>query len=324
MRRRDFIVSIGGVAAWPIGARAQQPAIPVIGWLDAREAAAGSDDVLAFRRGLSEAGFVDGRNVAIVFRWADTHLDRLPAMAAELVRQKVAAILTTNAAARVAMAATSTIPIVFAGGGDPVENGLVTSLNHPGGNVTGVSYIAGTLNTKRFQQLHQLVPAPALIAAMFDSNSRLLAPQIKAVEDAARVLGRKILVLNVGTEAEIDAAFARMEASGVGALLVTTGALFNSRRRQIVALAARYGLPASYHLREFVLAGGLMSYGASTAETERRAGQYVGRILKGEKPGDLPVELPTRYQLVLNLATAKALKLDIPPELLALADEAIE
>ena len=204
MRRRDLLAAMGNAAALSIPlpgtVLAQQRAVPVVGWLDAREAAAASDDVLAFRKGLSEAGFIDGRNVAIVFRWADTHLDRLPAMAVDLVRQSVAVLFVTNATARIAMTATSTIPIVFAGGGDPIENGLVTSLNHPGGNVTGVSYIAGTLNTKRLQQLHQLVPAPALIAVLFDANNRLLDPQIKAMEDAARVLGRQILVLKVRNE----------------------------------------------------------------------------------------------------------------------------
>jgi putative ABC transport system substrate-binding protein len=323
MRRREFIG--GAAAAWPLAARAQQravPAMPVIGWLDARQEAPSADGVAAFRRGLGEAGFVEGRNVAFDFRWSNDQLDRLPALAADLVRRRVTVIVTTNATTPATKAATSTVPIVFISGADPVEAGLVTSLNRPGGNVTGVSFTASTLNPKRLELLHELVPKPAVIAVLWDPNSRDTETALRQMEAAAGALGRQIQIVKAGAENEFDAAFTSIREAG--GLFVGTGALYNSRRRQIVALAGRHALPASYHLREFVEAGGLMSYGASTADASRRAGLYVGRILKGEKPGDLPVELPTRYELVFNLATAKALRIDIPARLLALADEVIE
>jgi putative ABC transport system substrate-binding protein len=299
--------------------------MPVIGWLDSKVAAGSELQVSAFRRGLSEAGFVEGRNVAAIeFRWADDQLDRLPALAADLVRRRIAVIVTTNATTPAAKAATSTIPIIFSSGADPVEAGHVTSLNRPEGNVTGVSFIAPTLNPKRLELLHELVPKPAVIALLWDPNGRDSEAQLRSMEAAARALGRQVLIVKAGTESEIDAAFAKIVQAGAGALFVGTGALYLSRRRQIVALASHHALPASYHLRELVEVGGLMSYGSSVADAQRRVGLYVGRILKGEKPGDLPVELPTRYELVFNLATARALKLDIPPKLLALADEVIE
>jgi putative ABC transport system substrate-binding protein len=246
----------------------------------------------------------------------------LPELAADLVRRRVAVIATNNTAVPAAKAATSTIPIVFVTGGDPVEAGLVTSLNRPGGNVTGVSITAAPLNPKRLELLHELVPKPALIAVLMDAN--LLEAQLRDMEAAAGALGRQILIVKAASESEFDGAFATIVKAGAGALFVGTGAFFNSRRRQIVALAGRHALPATYHLREFVEAGGLMSYGASATDAYRRGGLYVGRILKGDKPGDLPVELPTRYELVFNLATAKALSLEIPAKLLALADEVIE
>jgi putative tryptophan/tyrosine transport system substrate-binding protein len=324
MKRREFITLTGGVAAWPLAARAQQPALPVIGYLDSKVAAASSHQVAGFRQGLNEAGFVEGRNVSIEFRWAEGQLDRAPALAADLVRRQVAVIVVNNTFTPAAKAATSTIPIVFVSGDDPVAAGLVTSLNRPGGNVTGVSFTTTPLNPKRLELLHELVPKPAVIALLWDSNTRDSERQLRDVETAARALGRQILIVKAGSESEFDAAFATMVQAGAGALFVGAGAFYTSRRRQLVALAGHHALPASYPLREFVVAGGLMSYGASDTDAYRRGGLYVGRILNGAKPGDLPVELPTRYELVFNLATAKALRLDIPAKLLALADEVIE
>jgi putative ABC transport system substrate-binding protein len=321
MRRRDFIAGLGGVVASAVVARAQQPAMPVVGWLDST-AASTTNRLTAFRQGLSAAGFVEGRNVSIEYRFAEDQINRLPALAADLVGKRVAAIVTNNIATAAAKAATSTIPIVFVTGGDPVENGLVTSLNRPGGNVTGVSFSSNPLNPRRLELLHELVPKTAVIGALMDANFGE-AP-VRELDAAARTLGRQILIVKAGNEREIDTAFATIVQAGATALFGGTGAFFNSRRRQIVALAARHALPASYHLREFVEAGGLMSYGASDTDAFRRGGLYVGRILKGEKPADMPVELPTRYELVFNGATAKAIKLDIPANLLALADEVLE
>jgi ABC-type uncharacterized transport system substrate-binding protein len=323
--RRAFITLLGGAAAGPLAARAQQPAVPVVGYLNSKVEAASSYQVLAFRQGLSEAGFVEGRNVAIEFRWAEGELDRLPALAADLVRRRVAAIVTEAATTPAAMAATSTIPIVFVSGPDPVEAGFVAGLNQPGGNVTGVGMTTTPLDAKRLELLHGLVPKSAVIAALMDTTSvRQPEANLRAVEIAARALGRQILIVKASTESEIDAGFATIVQAGAGALFVGVGPFYVSKRRQLVALAARHALPASYQLREFVAVGGLMSYGASDTDGYRRGGVYVGRILKGANPGDLPVDLPTKYELVINLATAKALHLELPPKLLALADEVIE
>jgi ABC-type uncharacterized transport system substrate-binding protein len=322
--RREFITFLGGAAAWPLTARAQQSGMPVIGYLDSKVAAASSSQVAGFRQGLSEAGFVEGRNVAIEFRWAEGQLDRLLTLAADLVRRRVAVIVANNACAPAAKAATSTIPIIFVSGGDPVADGLVTSLNRPGGNVTGVSFTGSPLNPKRLELLHELTPKPALIAVLMDANTPDLESQLRDIEAAARALGRQILVVKTGTESQIDAAFATIVQAGAGALFVGAGAFYTSRLPQLVALAAHHALATSYGGREYVVAGGLMSYGASITEVYRRGGNYVGRILNGEKPGELPVELPTRYELVINLATARALKLDVPAKLLALATEVIE
>ena len=325
MRRRDFITLLGGAAAaWPLAARAQQPAVPVIGYLESKGAAASAYQVEAFRKGLSEAGFVEGRNVAIEYRWADDQLDRLPGMAADLVRRRVAAIVTVNASTPAAIAATSTIPIVFVSGSDPVEDGLVTNLSRPGRNVTGVSYNSAALTPRRLELLHELVPKGVIIAALMDPGSRRRDAELQSVEVEARALGRQIVVETAGTESEIDAAFAGIVQAGAGALFIGPSPLYNSRRRQLAVMAARYALPSSSSLREFVLAGGLMSYSARDTDAYRRGALYVGRILKGEKPGGMPVELPTKYELVINLATAKALRVDVPPSLLAIADEVIE
>ncbi len=310
---------------WPLYSQAQQPAMPVIGWLDSKEPTNQSSALIAaFRRGLREAGFVEGSNVAIDFRYADNRLDRLPALAADLVGRRVALIVSTGLGTTpAAKAATSTVPVVFYSGGDPVEAGHVSSLNRPGGNVTGVSVIYPALNPKRFELLHELVPQPAAIGVLWDPT-RNVDRQLSELEAAAQLLGRRIVIVRAGSEDEIDAAFTRIVQSDVGALFVGTGPLYNSQRRKIVALAARHALPASYHLRDAVMDGGLMSYSADERDAHRRLGVYVGRILKGEKPGDLPVELPTKYELVINLGTARKLKLEIPPRLRAIADEVIE
>jgi putative tryptophan/tyrosine transport system substrate-binding protein len=324
MRRREFITFLSGAAAaWPLAARAQ-PAMPVVGWLDSTSATARPNRVSGFRQGLSEAGFVEGQNVAIEFRWAEGQPDRLPALAADLARRRVAAIMVDGISLAAAKAATATIPIVFVTGGDPVESGYVTSLNQPGGNVTGVSFIASPLNPKRLELLHELVPKPAVIAALMDTTASQPEADLRAVEAAARTLGRQILIVKAVSEGDFDAAFTTIVQAGAGSLFVGAGPFYFSRHRQLVALAARHALPASYGWRQAVEVGGLMSYGASDTDACRRGGLYVGRLLKGAKPADLPVELPTKYELVLNLATARALRLEIPPKLRALADEVIE
>jgi putative tryptophan/tyrosine transport system substrate-binding protein len=326
MKRREFITLLGGAAAaWPLAARAQRLSVPVIGFLDATTAADTIYRVSAFRDGLKEAGFIDGHNVAIEFRWAENKFDRLPALAADLAQRQVAVIVGPNAAMRVVRTATSTIPIVFVSGGDPIESGLVTNLSRPGGNITGVSFGRFLYQPKRLGLLHELVPPPATIAWLRDPRDPSFEGQEKEMPAAGRELGRQLLALNAQSVGEIDAAFGTIVQSRAGALLVGAGALFSTRRRQLAALAARHGVPAIGGIREFVLAGGLMSYGASDTDAYRRAGsQYVAPILRGTKPGELPVEMPTKYELVINVVAAKALGLEIPDRLLALADEVIE
>ena len=326
IRRRDFVILLGcgTVAAWPLAARAQRPSIPVIGFLDAATAADTLYRVSAFRDGLKEAGFIDGHNVAIELRWAENKLDRLPALVADLAQRQVAVIFGPNIAVRAAQAATSTIPIVFVSGGDPIATGLVSNLSRPGGNITGVSFASVPLQPKRLGLLHELVPPPATIAWLRDPRAPSFEVEEKEVPPAARELGRQLLALNAQAVGEIDAAFATIVQSRAGALLVGSGPLFNNRRRQLAALAARHGVPA-IGIREFVLAGGLMSYGASDTDAYRRAGShYVAPILRGTKPGDLPIEMPTKYELVISVVAAKALGLDVPAKVLALADEVIE
>jgi putative tryptophan/tyrosine transport system substrate-binding protein len=324
MRRRKFIALLGGAAAWPLAARAQRLSVPVIGFLDATTAADTIYRVSAFRDGLKEAGFIDGHNVAIEFRWAENKFDRLPALAADLVQRQVAVIVGPNTAMRAVETATSTIPIVFVSGGDPIESG-VTNLSRPGGNITGVSFASTALQPKRLGLLHELVPPASTIAWLRDPRDPSFEGREKEVPPAARELGHQLLALNAQSVGEIDAAFATIVQSRAGALLIGSSVLFSTRRRQLAALAARHGVPAIGGIREFVVAGGLMSYGASDTDAYRRAGShYVAHILKGTKPGDLPVEMPTKYELVINVVAAKALGLEIPDRLLALADEVIE
>jgi putative tryptophan/tyrosine transport system substrate-binding protein len=324
MRRREFIAGLGIGAAWPLAGRAQQPT-PLVGYLESKVAATSVHQVEAFRKGLSGAGFIEGRNVAIEFRWANGQLGRLPALVADLVGRLPSVIVTNFPAAPVIKAATSTIPIVVVSAADLVETGLAANLNRPGGNLTGVTYNSEVVNAKRLGQLHELVPASELIAILIDPNTTTGSDaQVLKIEMAARALARPILIVRAGTEMEIDTAVAQIVQAGARAVFVGGSSLFTNHRRQLVALTTRHALPASYSARDYPEIGGLISYGASVIEAYRRGGNYVARILKGEKPGDLPIELPTRYELVLNLGTAKALKINIPPKLLALADEVIE
>jgi putative ABC transport system substrate-binding protein len=324
MKRREFIALLGGAAAaWPLATRAQQP-MPVIGFLRSTTAAGSAHLVAAFREGLNEAGFIEGRNVAMEYRWADDHPDRLPALAAELVRRQVAVIVANGGSAPAAKTATATIPIVVVSGSDPVRTGLVASLNRPGGNVTGVMFTSSDLWGKRLGLLHELVPKAAVIGVLLDANAPEAEIGWKDVEAAGQAIGLQIQIVKAASEREFNGAFATLVQAGAGALLVWSGPFFLSHRRQLVALAARYALPASYVTRQYPEAGGLMSCGPSQTDAYRRAGVYAGRILRGEKPGDLPVQLPTKFDLVINLGTAKAFGFDVPDRLLALADEVIE
>jgi putative ABC transport system substrate-binding protein len=326
--RRAFIAFAGSVAAasiaLPLAARAQQPALPVVGFLRSTPLADATHLASAFRQGLKEAGFVEGRNVAVEFRSAENQPDRLPALVADLIRRQAAVMVGDTMSTIAAKAATTMVPIVFAIGGDPVRDGLVASLNRPGGNVTGVVFFGGVILAKRLELLRQLVPKATTIGVLVDPNRPDTEARRSDVEAAAQTIGQQLLILDVSSDRDIEAAFATFVQRGAGALFVGAGAFFNSNRERLVALAARHALPASYAWREAVAAGGLMSYGASITEAYRQVGLYAGRILKGEKPGDLPVMRSTKFEFVLNLKTAKALGLDIPPTLLALADEVIE
>ena len=325
MKRRDFITLLcGATAAWPLAARAQQPAMPVVGFLRSTPATGFAYIVDPFRQGLNDAGFVEGKNVAIEYRWADNQRDRLPGLAADLMRRQVAAIVGGGVpAAQAGKAATTTTPIVFVIGADPVRVGLVASINRPGGNITGVVFSVVPW-AKLLGMLDELVPKASIITVLLDPNSPDVESQSRDLEEAARAIGRQILMVNAANEREFHAAFAKVVQAGAGGLLIPATVFFFSQRRQLAALAARHALPTVYSLREYAEVGGLISYGPSQSDAYRRAGVYVGRILKGEKPGDLPVEFGTKFDLVINLATAKALGLEIPDRLLALADEVIE
>jgi putative tryptophan/tyrosine transport system substrate-binding protein len=318
LKRREFITLLGGAAAWPLAARAQQPAMPVVGFLPSS-----LNFTTAFRQGLKEVGFFEGQDVAIEYRSAEDQ-SRVPLLVAELLRRQVALIVGNTPAALAAKAATTTVPIVFATGGDPVRDGLVTSLNRPGGNVTGVSFISHELAAKQLGLLRELRPGVARIAVLVDAKWPLTEQFVSEVQAAASAMGQQIEVLYVSSGGEIESAFTTLIQRGAGALHVGVGAFLAAQREQIAALAARHRIPAIYVLREWVAAGGLMSYGTSVNDAYRLAGIYAGRILKGEKPGDLPVLLPTKFELVINVKTAKALGLEIPDKLLALADEVIE
>jgi ABC-type uncharacterized transport system substrate-binding protein len=330
MRRREFITLLGGAAAmppllWPLAARAQQ-AVPVVGYLGSQSPGPMVHVVAALQEGLKETGYVVGQNVTIEFRWAEDRYDRLPSMAAELVRRPVAAIVAAggNVAAVAAKAATATIPIVFPIATDPVKGGLVASINRPGGNVTGIAAFTVELDSKRLELLCELVPAARVVGALIDGNRSEADSQVRDLQAAAQTLGRQLVVARVVAEREFDAAFVSLVEQKAAALLVAASPAFTSRRDHLIALSARHAIPTLYQFRDFATSGGLISYGASATDSYRQAGVYVGRILKGEKPADLPVLQPVKFDLVINLVTAKALGLDVPEKLLALATEVIE
>ncbi len=325
MRRREFVAFLATVA-WPLGPRAQQPPMPVIGMLGSASAEGYAPLIAAFRSGLSEAGFVEGRNVAIEFRWAQDQYHRLPALAADLIRRQVAVIVTSGGtvAAQAAKAATATIPIVFTTGADPVESGLVPSLNRPGANVTGITLLSSALHAKRLELLSELVPKARSIAILLNPGNPSAQIKLREVQAAARALGRKMQVVNVSSERDFDTAFAALRQNQADALLLATDPIFDTRRAQIVELAARYAMPTMYYQPEFCIFGGLSSYGPSMTDAYRQAGIYTARILKGAKPSDLPVMQPTKFELVINMKTAKALGLTIPQPFLMRADRVIE
>jgi putative tryptophan/tyrosine transport system substrate-binding protein len=327
VKRREFITLLGGAGAWPIAGRAQQGPMPAIGFLHAASPAAYVHLIAAFRKGLSEAGYIEGQNVAVEYRWGEGQNERLPALAAELVNRRVAVIVTpgSTAATLAAKGATATIPIVFTSAGDPVKIGLVASLNRPGGNVTGISDIGVELGAKRVGLLHELLPRARRFAVLVNpANPFITESFIAEVQTATSAIGREVEVITASTNSDIDTAFAMLAKKQADAFLLSTDALFVTRRVQLITLAARHALPAMYFRREFAEAGGLMSYGSNLADQFRHNGIYAGRILKGENPADLPVQTPTKFELVINLQTAKTLDLEIPAALLARADEVIE
>ena len=328
MKRREFITLLGGVAAWPLAARAQQPVMPVIGFLSGQSPDNSAHLVMMFRRGLAEIGYTEGQNVAIEYRWALGQNDRLPALAADLVGRRVTVIAATagggTPASLAAKAATTTIPIVFSSGADPVKLGLVASLNRPGGNVTGISWLTFALDGKRLGLLRELLPKLTVLPVLLNPTFVDATRQLREIQQAAQTIRQDITILNASTIREIDAAFETLAQMRPGALLLAADPFFHSRREQITTLAARHTIPTIYEDRDFIAAGGLMSYGASFPDAVRQVGVYTGRILKGEKPADLPVLQPTKFEMVINLKTAKALGITIPDKVLTLADEVIE
>lgn len=326
MRRRKFITLLGSVATWPLTVQAQQPAgMRTIGFLSSGSPDAYTSLLAGYHKGLAEAGFVEGRNVAIEYRWAEGKFDRLPALASDLVQRSVAVIATTGTtSALAAKAATATIPIAFLGGDDPVKFGLVASLNRPGGNATGLNLFTSEMTGKRLELVRELVPAVTAIGVLINPKSPEAEPQLRDVQTAARAIGQPIHILSASTELEVDTAFATLGQQRDGALLVTNDAFFIDRIDQIIALAARHSVPTIYDRRAYAIAGGLISYGTHYIDAFRQLGVYTARLLKGARPADLPVEQSTKFELVINLKTAKALGLNVPAKLLALADELIE
>jgi len=326
MRKREFITLLGGAAAWPLTARAQQTAMPVIGFMSTLSPESISKPLAGFHQGLKETGYVEGRNAAIEYRWARGYYDRLPELAADLVRRRVTVIVASGGdpSPQMAKAATRTIPIVFGMFGDPVREGLVDSLSRPGGNATGVTIFGPAAVTKRLQLLHDLVPKPAVIAFLMNPNNPNGRIEMEAAQTAATSLGRQIVVFNASSESDLDAAFAAMMQQRIGSLLGASDPFLFNRRDQIVSLAARHRMPAIYYLRDFAHAGGLMAYGNSLTDMYRLVGVYVGRILKGEKPTELPVVQSSKFEFVINLQTAKTLGIEVPNSMQLLADEVIE
>ncbi|HEX3342134.1 MAG TPA: ABC transporter substrate-binding protein [Pseudolabrys sp.] len=327
MRRRDFIALVGGAAVWPLAARAQQPAMPVIGYLGSETPDLFATRLTAFRQGLGATGFDEGRNVAIEFRWADGQPGRLPALAADLVRRQVAVIAAPGSAAAglAAKAATTTIPVVFETGLDPIEAGLVKSLNRPDGNVTGITSLNADVAPKGLELLHELIPQAKKFSVLVNRDNAVIADIImKGVEASSRAFGLELQVLDANTESDFDAVFAKLVQPRTGGLLIAPNPVFNTRAQQLAALALKYAVPTVHGVREFALAGGLMSYGGNIRESHRQAGIYTGRILKGEKPANLPVQQATKVELYINLKTAKALGVNIPNTLIGRADEVIE
>ena len=325
MHRRAFVTLLGGAAAaWPVAASAQQAAMPVVGFLHPASFDTMAHLAAAFRKGLGDRGFVEGHNVAVEYRFAENQLERLPSLVAELLRFPVTVIVGNSTSMRVAKSATSTVPIVFVSGYDPVKLGLVTSINRPGGNVTGVTMFASEFGSKRLGLMREVVPNSATIAFLINPNTIDGDIELADIQSAAHAMGQKILVVSAGSENDFVSIFAQLVREGVGALVVAADPFFNSRRERLVELATRHAVPAIYEQREYAEAGGLMSYGTSITDAYRQLGDYAGRVLKGARPADLPVLQPTRFQLVINLKTAKALGLAVPPTLLARADEVIE